>query len=299
MSNAPISLRGIFPPIPTPFAADGEVAYGALRDNLAKWNATDLSGYVVLGSNGEASYLDDDEKRRVLQVAREAIPSAKLMIAGTGCESTRATVALTRDAAAMGADAALLLTPNYYDGKMGHDELVRHFCAVADASPIPVMLYNVPKFTHVDMTAATVARCAQHPNIVGIKDSGGNVTKIGDMVRLTGDSFQVLAGSAGFLLAALTVGAVGGVVALSNIAPDECVAIRQLFDAGRLSKAAALQRRIIPVNAAITATYGVPGLKAAMDMLGFFGGPVRSPLLGLPEAQASTLRAILVEGGLL
>ena len=299
MSDAPISLHGIFPPIPTPFAADGEVAYGALRDNLGKWNATDLSGYVVLGSNGEASFLSEDEKRCVLEVAREVIAPDKLMIAGTGCESTRATIALTRDAASLGADAALVLTPNYYDGKMGPDELVAHFCGVADASPIPVMLYNVPKFTHVDMVATTVARAAEHPNIVGIKDSGGNVTKIGDMVRLTGDDFQVLAGSAGFLLPALALGAVGGVVALSNVAPDQCVEILRLFDVGRLDEAAMLQRRMIPVNTAITGTYGVPGLKSAMDILGYYGGPVRPPLLDLGEAQGRTLQTILAEGGLL
>ena len=299
MSKGNLALRGVFPPIPTPFRPDGEVAYEALQANLIKWGVTDLAGYVVLGSNGESAYLDDEEKRLVLKAARDAIPRGKLMIAGTGCESTRATIALTQAAADLGADAALVLTPNYYDGKMGPEELTRHFGAVADASPIPVLLYNMPTYTHVDMAAATVVRVAAHPTVVGIKDSGGNITKIGDMVRLSPPGFQVLAGSAGFLLASLVVGAVGGVVALANIAPRQCVQIQQLFDMGQIAEAAELQRRMIPVNAAITATYGVAGLKAAMDMLGYYGGPVRPPLLDLAAPQQQELEHILEAGGLL
>jgi len=299
MSNSSISLHGLFPPICTPFLADEEVAYDALRANLARWNATDLAGYVVLGSNGEASYLTEAEKLRVLEVSREAIPAGKLLIAGTACESTRETIALTRAAASLGADAAIVVTPNYYDDKMTDAALVHHYHAVAESSPIPVILYNVPKFTHVDMAAGTVARCAQHPNIIGIKDSGGNITKIADIIRLCPPGFQVLAGSAGFLYAALAVGAVGGVVALANIAPRQCIEIQRLWEARRLDEAAELQRRMIPVNTAITATYGVAGLKAALDMLGYYGGAVRSPLLPSSLADQAALRQILADGGLL
>jgi 4-hydroxy-2-oxoglutarate aldolase len=220
------------------------------------------------------------------------------MIAGTGCESTRETIALTRQAAQVGADAALVLTPHYYGSKMTPDCLVRHYQAVADASPIPILLYNVPGFTHVDVDAATIARAAHHPNVAGIKDSGGNLAKLADVVRLTGPDFQVLAGSAGFFLAGLAVGAVGGVLALANVAPQECIGIYRLFKAGQWDEAAELQRRMVPVNAAVTARFGVAGLKAAMDMLGYYGGPVRSPLLDLTGAERQALHGVLVDGGL-
>jgi len=299
MNEAKSSLRGVFPPIPTPFDAERDVDHQALSENLERWNQYDLAGYVVLGSNGEAVYLTDEEKVRVWATARKTIPSDKLMIAGTGCESTRQTISLTRKAAELGADAALVLTPHYYSGKMTPDNLVHHYQAVAEASPIPVMLYNVPKFTRVDMDAPTISRASSHPNVVGIKDSGGNVAKLADVVRLTDPDFQVLAGSAGFLFAGLTLGAVGGIMALANVAPQECVDIYRLFQEGQWDEAAELQRRMIPVNAAVTGGFGIAGLKAAMDMLGYYGGPVRSPLLDLTEDERDALRKILAEGGLL
>jgi len=304
MTSRSFSVRGVLPPIPTPFDTGGQVAYNALRENLQRWNGYGLAGYVVLGSNGEAVYLEHAEKVRLLEAAREAIPAEKLLIAGTGCESTQATIALTRQAADVGADAALVITPSFYDGKMSPDALVRYFVAVADASPIPVLLYNVPKFTHVDMSAATIARTVPHPNIVGIKDSSGNITKLADTVRVAraaagGAGFDVLAGSAGFLFAALAVGAAGGVVALSNIAPQQCVDIYTLYHEGRWDEAAELQRKMVPVNTAITATYGVAGLKAALDMLGFYGGPVRPPLLDLDKEGCQALQQTLIAGGLL
>jgi 4-hydroxy-2-oxoglutarate aldolase len=299
MSEPVLSLNGVFPPIPTPFDLSGDVDHRALRDNILNWNRYDLAGYAVLGSNGEAAYLSTDERTRVLETAREAIPQDKVLIAGTGGESTRQTVALTHQAAEVGADAALVITPHFFDGKMTSDSLVGYYCAVADASPIPVLLYNVPKFTHVDMDAAAVARAAGHPNIIGIKDSGGNVAKLADMIRLTEPGFQVLAGSAGFFFPALALGAVGGVLALANVAPQQCIDIHRLFQAGQWDAAAALQRCMVPVNAAITARFGVAGLKAALDLLGYVGGPVRQPLLDLDVSDHDTLRAVLSAGGLL
>jgi 4-hydroxy-2-oxoglutarate aldolase len=299
MNRSPISLSGVFPPIPTPFDAEGEVVLDALAENLARWNAHGLAGYVVVGSSGEAVYLSAREKQQVWETARQAIPSDKVMIAGTGCESTRETIALTRQAAQAGADAALVVTPNYYDGQMTPEGLVGHYQAVADGSPIPIVLYNVPKFTHVDMDAATIARAARHPNIVGIKDSGGNIAKLADVVRLTEDDFQVLAGSAGFFFAGLALGAVGGVLGLANVAPRQSVDIYRLFGEGRWDEAAGLQRRMLPVNAAVTARFGIAGLKAALDMLGYYGGPVRSPLVDLAERDRQALRDALVTGGLL
>ena len=299
MSKPTISLKGIMPPIPTPFDAAGEVHVGALVENLERWNQYDLRGYVVLGSNGEGVYLDEAEKVRVWETARRAIPADKLLVAGTGAESTRQTIAITLQAADAGADAALVVTPHYYGPKMTPDSLVQHYVKVADASPIPILIYNVPKFTNVNMDAGAVARAAEHPNIAGIKDTSGNITQLADTVRVVGPDFQVLAGAASFLLAGLTVGAVGGILALANIAPQKGLEITRLFEAGARDEAAELQRRMIPVNSAVTARFGIAGLKAALDMLGYYGGPVRSPLLGLTEGERQTLREILQEGEIL
>jgi len=292
-----LSLAGIFPPIPTPFDESGDVDHDALCANLQRWHGYGLAGYVVLGSNGETALLSVEEKQVILQTARSTIPEDKLLIAGTGCESARQTIELTDFAAQAGADAALVLTPHFYGMKRAN--LVSYYGAVADASPIPVILYNVPKFTHVDMDAATIAQIATHPNVIGIKDSGGNITKIADTVRQTADDFQVLAGSAGFLLASLVVGAVGGVVALANAAPQQAIDIYGLHREGQLDRAAELQRRMVPVNAAITARFGVPGLKAALDMLGWVGGPVRLPLLDLSPEERRIVESILKAGAVL
>ena len=299
MNKSTISLTGVLPPIPTPFDKQGDVAHQALAENLTRWNQYDLTGYVVGGSNGEAAYLTEREKLRVLETARQVIPADKVMIAGTGCESTRQTIALTRQAAEAGADAALVLTPHYFNNLMTSDSLAQHYEAIADASPIPILIYNVPKFTGVDIDVDTVTRIASHPNVTGMKDSGGNITKIADVVRRTGPDFHTLAGSAGFFLAGLTIGTVGGVMALANIAPQACIDIYNMFKTARLDEAAELQRRMIPVNSAVTSRFGIPGLKAAMDMLGFYGGPVRPPLLDLGENDRRALRGVLVAGKLL
>jgi 4-hydroxy-2-oxoglutarate aldolase len=299
MSSSAISLKGVFPPVPTPFDGEGNVHHRALVENLTRWNQTSLTGYVVLGSNGEGVYLTENERVRVWETVRQVIPQDKLMIAGTGCESTRQTIALTQQAAEAAADAALVVTPHYYAPKMTPESLVCHYEAVADASPIPILVYNVPKFTGVNVDAATLARIAEHPNIVGVKDTSGNITQLADTVRQVKPDFQVLAGSASFFLAGLAVGAVGGILALANIAPGKALDIYHLFQDGQMEEAAELQRRMIPVNAAVTARFGIAGLKAALDMLGYYGGPVRAPLLDLSDDERQTLQDILVEGGIL
>jgi 4-hydroxy-2-oxoglutarate aldolase len=299
MSKPEISLRGVFPPIPTPFDSAGRVAHQALRENVERWNQYNLAGYVVLGSNGEAVYLTEVEKVAVWETARKAISSAKLLIAGTGCESTQQTIALTQKAAEAGADAALVVTPHYYSGSMTMPSVLHHYQAVAEASPIPVLLYNVPKFTHVDIDAPTIAQASGHPNIVGVKDSSGNIAKLSDVVRLASRDFQVLAGTGGFFFAGLGLGAVGGILALANVAPQESIDIQRLCETGQWKEAAELQRRMLPINAAVTSVYGIPGLKAALDMLGYYGGPVRSPLLDLDERDKHALRQTMAEAGLL
>ncbi len=294
-----VQLDGIFPPIPTPFNSKGEIAAQALAKNLAHWNRFDLRGYVVLGSNGEFVFLSEQEKLQTLEAARAVIPPDKLLVAGTGCQGTHETIELTKKAAASGADAALVLTPSYYRGQMTPEALIQHFHAVADASPVPIILYNMPACTGIDLAAGTVAMMAEHPNIIGIKDSGGNVVKMSEIRRLAGSGFQLLAGSASFLLPALSLGAVGGILALANIAPAQCLAIYQRFLDGEWEQSREIQVRMIPSNTAVTRGWGVPALKAAMDMLGLYGGSVRPPLLPLPEESRRELRTILVRSGVL
>jgi 4-hydroxy-2-oxoglutarate aldolase len=271
----------------------------AFARNFERWNRFPLSGYVVLGSNGEFPYLSEPEKLTLFEAARKLIPSDKLFMAGTACESAHSTIALTKKAAALGADVAILITPSYYKSRMDAAGLSHYYQSVADASPIPVSMYNMPANTGVDMAADVIIKLSQHPNIVGLKDSGGNLAKIGEVVRYARPGFQVLAGSAGFLYPALCMGAVGGVLALANIAPQQCCDIVSLFKHGKHEDVRELQQRMIPPNTAVTARFGVPGLKAALDMLGFYGGPPRSPMLPLPDAQKESLRNIMVEAGIL
>jgi len=294
-----LRLDGIFPPIPTSFDDEGNVSARSIRLHIENLNKFDLRGYVVLGSNGESVLLTEEEKLSVFQSARDIISQEKLMIAGVGCESTAQTMKLAKKSAEMGANAVLVVTPSYYKNRMTHEALKVHFSSVADACPVPVVVYNMPACTGIDLSAETAAALAEHPNIIGIKDSGGNIIKIGQIIRLTGTDFQVLAGSASFLLPALSVGAVGGILALANIAPAECLAIRKYFMDSDLEKARELQVRMIPVNNAITREGGVPALKAAMDMLGLQGGPVRQPLLPLSDEEKDRLRKTLQDGGVL
>ena len=299
MNNKTLDLSGIYPPIPTPFDSDGKIAALALSENLHGWNKCPLRGYVVLGSNGELVLLSEQERVRVFEIARDAIPPDKLMIAGTGCQSTGQTVELTKSAAAIGADAALVVTPSYYRGLMTKDVLRKHFHAVAEVSSIPIIIYNIPSCTGIDLDAETVATLAEHENIIGIKDSGGNVIKMAEIGRLTGNGFQVLAGSASFLLPALSVGAVGGILALANIASGQCLGIWQHFLNREWEEARQMQMRMIPVNTAVTRRWGVPAVKAALDMLGMYGGPVRPPLLPLSSERKQQLRDILRRAGIL
>ncbi|HEY42668.1 MAG TPA: 4-hydroxy-tetrahydrodipicolinate synthase [Anaerolineae bacterium] len=295
----PLSLHGVFPPITTPFKQNGDIDFRHLATNLERWNRQPLTGYVVGGSNGEFVSLSSEERVDVVRAACEEAPPDRLVIAGSGMQSTRGTIELTNQMAEVGADAAIVVTPSYYKTMMSTTVLENHYRQIADASLIPILLYNVPANTGVELEIEAVVRLATHPNVIGIKESGGSVAKIGAMVHKTPEDFQVLAGSAGFMLAALEVGAVGVIAALANIAGKELVEILTQFYVGEHDAARAMQLRLIEANTAVTARYGIPGLKAAMDMLGYFGGPVRSPLLSLGEEEREPLRQILFEAGLL
>ncbi|MDP2873636.1 MAG: dihydrodipicolinate synthase family protein [Bacillota bacterium] len=291
------AVTGIFAPIPTPFGPDEEIAYDRLAENLAWWGATRLRGVVVLGSNGEFVFLSPEEKARLIEAVRAGLPADKMVIAGTGCETTRDTIALSRQAAKLGADACLVLTPYYYKGDMTPATLRRYFWDVAEACPVPVMLYNMPRNTGLNMEPALVIDLASHPNITGIKDSSGNIVQISEIIGGTGEGFSVFAGSGSFLMTTLVMGGVGGTLAVANIMPDECAELMDLTTAGKTVAARALQQRILAPNKAVTSRWGIPGLKAALDLMGKHGGPPRRPLLPLGARERADLAKVLREAG--
>ncbi|MBS3945725.1 MAG: dihydrodipicolinate synthase family protein [Melioribacter sp.] len=290
-------LKGIMPPITTPFV-NGELAADKLEFNINRWNKTGLTGYVVMGSNGESVFLTRDEKLKLVEITKKSASPDKLIIAGTGSDSIKETISLSNESAERGADFALILTPSFYKSEMKHNAFIKYFTAVADAVKIPVIIYNVPKFTGVDIEAETVSKLSEHQNIVGIKNSSENVRQNNEFVFSTDNNFSVIVGTASMLYSGFTSGCAGGILALANIAPDQCVAIQNHIEKGNLKEALEIQNRMIPVNKAVTAKFGVAGLKAAMDMLGYFGGEPRAPLSPLNEKSMEELKQILLLAGL-
>ncbi|NXS50853.1 HOGA1 protein, partial [Balaeniceps rex] len=293
-----LDLRGIFPPLATPFSPTQEVDYAQLEGNLCRYASIPFRGLVVLGSNGEYPYLAPCERLEVVSCVRRALPRDRLLLAGSGCESTQATIELTGSMAEAGADVALVVTPCYYRGAMTSAALVQHYTEVANASPIPVVLYSVPANTGLDLPLEAVLALAQHPNILGIKDSGGDITRMGLMVHKTRqEDFQVLAGSAGFLLASYALGASGGVCALANVLGAPLCQLDRLCREGRWQEARDLQHRLIEPNMAVTRWFGIPGLKKAMEWFGYYGGPCRAPLAPLSPPQVEELRGTFSANG--
>jgi 4-hydroxy-2-oxoglutarate aldolase len=292
-------FSGILVPIPTPFRDDDTVDAAALRRNVAKWMDTPLAGLVALGSTGEAPQLDDDESDRIVDTVREGVPAARVLIAGVGRESTRATIAAARRAGAAGVDAVLVRTPAFFKRQMTADAFAGHYTRVADASPVPVLLYNVTMFTGVNLTPDAVERLAAHPNIVGMKESGSDMAQMSDLIARTPASFSVLAGSATTLFHALCAGCHGAVLALAAILPEPCVQMAALVHEGRLDEARALQRRLVPLARLVGAQYGVAGLKAAMDAIGYEGGLPRPPLGPVNHRARDLLQRQLQAVGLL
>ncbi len=270
-------IDGVLPPIPTPFR-DGRVDAAAMASNVERWMATRIRGVVVLGSNGEAPLLDEAESDAAIAAARDAVPAGRLCLAGAGRESTAAAISASKRAADLGADAVLVRTPSYFKPLLTADAFVAHYTAVADASPVPVVLYNYTALTGVTLGVDAVARLAGHPNVVGMKESGSDLKLLTALIDGTPDDFAVLAGSAPVFYAGLLVGAAGGILALASVVPDLCVELYDLVRAGRLDEARDLQRRLTPLAGLVTSKHGVPGLKAAVSLLGFTGGDPRPPL---------------------
>ena len=287
-------LDAVFPPMATVFDGAGEIDGPAIASNVSKWIRAGVGGVVALGSNGEAPFVEEDEADRVIAAARDAVPRDKVLIVGTGRESTRATVAASARAAALGADAVLVRTPSFYKARMTTDAFVRHYSAVADATPVPVLLYNVPAVTGVSLTPDAVGRLAAHPNIIGVKETGSDTAQVAAFIAAAPETFAVIAGSAPTFYPSLCVGATGGILAVSCVLPALCVRLHEHFRAGRHAEARALQRRLTPLAKLVTTGLGVAGLKAAMDVAGFAGGEPRGPLGPLTAEAASQVRDAVV-----
>ena len=287
------NLRGIFPPVVTPFDRRGDADEGRFQENLRRYTGIGLSGIVVAGSTGEAPYLTDRERLRLVELARQIVRPPELVIVGTGLESTRQTLRLSREAVARGADALLILTPNYYKSRMDTPILIAHYRTLGDQLARPVIIYNIPQFTGIRMAPEAIAPLAHHPNIVGLKESSGDLAYLRAILRKVRRTFHVLTGSGLIFLEALRAGAVGGVLGQAGFAPDLCVGVYEAFRQRRLKTARELQNRLVPLVEKISALYGVPGVKAALDLCGYAGGNPRPPLEPLGAGPRRVIAAAL------
>lgn len=287
---AALDLRGVIPPLPTPFDADESIDSAAIAHNIRRLLASRIRGIVVLGSNGEAPLINDDDSERVIEAARAAMPRDRVLIAGTGRESTRDTIRFTRRAANAGVDAVLVRTPSFFKSQLSASAFTRHYVDVADASPVPVLLYNYTALTGVTLHPEAVAALAEHPNVIGMKESGTDETLIRAYGANAGAGFQFLGGTVTALHLSTAAGATGAILAAAVVVPDRCVELFEAFTKGRAEEAADLQRRIIELNKSVTTTYGVAGLKLAQDMAGYRGGLPRLPLLPAPPDAAAPIR---------
>jgi len=288
-------LKGILLPVTTPFSRDGALVLDALRANLSRWTTTGIAGYVLLGSTGERVHLDDREYLEVIETARAAVPDDLAFIAGAGQQSTLVTINEIKKAARAGADAVLVITPYFYRSAITQETLVNYYTAVADASPIPVLLYSMPPLTGIKIEPETVARLSEHANIIGVKDSSNDVAGFRETVDLCSSEFAVLTGNGTVLLDALRAGATGAILAVGCAVPEICVEIFSAFNAGEEEHATLLQAKLTPLATAVTTRFGIGGLKAALDLAGYHGGSVRAPLRAPDEAARREIAALLEE----
>ncbi len=288
-----MNFSGLFAALTTPYSHDGSVSLPDLKHNVLRYNQTDLAGYVALGSTGEAVLLTRAEMDGILATVRESAKKGKMLLAGAGAESTAETIERTKRAAEFEYDAVLVKTPYYYKPAYKPEVLVAHFRRVADESPIPVMLYSIPQFTGIALGAAEVAVLAEHPNIIGIKDSSGNVQGVAEIVAATPPAFQILVGSAASVYPSLAIGARGAILALACALPEKCVALFELFRQGHHEKARELQAILVRASKLMVSELGIAGVKHAMDQRGYRGGIPRPPLLPLHHEQKKRLTEFL------
>ena len=293
-----IKLEGIFAALTTPFVGD-EIAVPAFEGNIRKFNGTGLAGYVVLGSTGECVSLSDAESEALVGAARAAAAPGKAVVAGTARESTRLTIDFTNRMADAGIDAALVRSPSYYKSRMTKDALKAHFLAVAEKARVPVIVYNIPANTGISLEASLVIELSAHPNVIGLKESSGNIAFLGEVIRRVPSGFRYFLGSGSVFLPGLELGACGAILAVANAAPELCSKIYQLFREGKLEEARKLQLDLIPLNRALMEGSGIAGLKHALDLRGYHGGPARLPLLPPGDAAKAEIAGLMRGMGLI
>lgn len=285
-------LKGIFAALTTPFV-EGKVSTEKLRDNIEKFNETGLAGYVVMGSTGEAPFADDEESEALIKEARKSAFKDKAIIAGTARESAEWTIKFTNRLAEAGAEVALIKPPSYYKSRMNFEALRAYYLEVADRVKIPVILYNIPQNTQIWLPLELVVELSRHENIIGLKESGGSIAYLSEVVKKVSPDFLYFTGSGSILYSALEMGACGAILALANVAPELCVKLYELFMAGKKEEAKELQYKLIPLNRALTETYGIAAVKYALDLRGYYGGPCRTPLLSLETKARSEIESYL------
>lgn len=292
-------LSGLFVPVTTHFdPVTGEIAPVTFRENLRRWLETPINGYVILGSTGEAALLDEDEKVRLAEFARDVVPTMRPLVGGAGAESTRAVTRLSKRLADVGVDAVLIHPPSYFGVSLSAGDLRDHYVAVADASPVPVLVYHMPKFTHVSLDPGLMGELSRHPNIVGIKDSSGDLKRFADYTDACDEGCRLFIGNGALLYAALELGAAGGIVALGLLAAEEYGEMLKHYRAGRLPQAGRIQERLAPAHREIVGAFGARGVKAGLELKGWHGGPPRPPLTPLREKERRTVARVMQEAGL-
>ena len=293
-------FSGLFIPAVTPFdAVTGDIAPVHFRNNLRRWLDEPIDGYVLFGTAGEGVLVDDDEKQRLIEYARELIPPGLTLVVGITADSTRAIIGKTKRFAAAGADAFLIAPPPYFGAWLSPGAMADHYRAIADGSPAPVILYHIPKYTKVLFEAGLVAELVRHPNIAGIKDSSGDVKRFADFTDACARNCSLLVGNGTLLYTALELGGAGGIVAIGQIAPKLCAELIAAFRAGDARRAGQLQDRLSPVHKDIVARHGAAGIKAALDLLGYYGGPPRAPLTALNSRERDNVARVMQEAGIL
>jgi 4-hydroxy-2-oxoglutarate aldolase len=292
------SFEGVFAALTTPFAGD-EIAVEGFKKNILRYNTTRLAGYVVLGSTGEAVLLGDAESEKLVAAARATSAPEMKVIAGASRESTRLTIEFANRLAGLGADAVLVKPPHYYKSLMSPDVIKRYYFEVADKSPVPVLIYNIPQNTGISVEPSTIIELSHHPNIAGVKDSSGVLSNLTDVVPGARPDFRFFLGAGSLFLAGLLLGASGGILAMAAAVPELCVEVQILFRRGKLAEARKLQLDLAPLNKALTQTLGIPAVKYALDLLGYAGGAPRPPLLPLDETGKAQVRRLLAKLGLL
>ena len=289
----PGNLNGILLPTTTPFGAGGAIDFASLTSNLDKWSQTGIRGFVLLGSTGERVHLDEREYLQTIETARAATSKNLAFIVGAGQQSTRGTINEIKNAARAGADAVLVITPHFYRTAITQETLVSYYTAVADESPVPVLLYSMPPLTGIKIEPETVGRLSEHANIIGVKDSSNDIAGFSQTVKSCSSDFAVMTGNGTVLLDALHAGATGAILAVGCAAPEVCVDIFRAFNASDEERAAMLQSKLTPLATAVTTKYGIGGLKAALDLAGYRGGNVRAPLRAADEAARAEIAALL------